>query len=102
MDLERIILRKSEGERQISYDVTFMLNLKYDTNEFIYNIDSKTQRTDLWLPRERDGLGAWTSLVAQVLKLCASHCRGHGFNPWVPGPESCACHAGVPPKNVTD
>ena len=45
----------------------------------------------------------WTSLVAQVLKLCASHCRGHGFNPWVPGPESCACHAGVhppPPKGT--
>ena len=58
MDLERIILRKSDGERQISYDVTFKLDLKYDTNEFIYKIDSKTQRTDLWLPRERDGLGA--------------------------------------------
>ena len=57
MDLEMIILRKSEGEKQVSYDVTFMLNLKYDTNEFIYNIDSQTQRTDLWLPREREGFG---------------------------------------------
>ena len=81
MDLERIILRKSEGERQISYDVTFMLNLKYDTNEFIYKIDSKTQRTDLWLPRERDGLGAWTSLVAQVLNSVLPIAGGMGSIP---------------------
>ena len=44
-------------------DITYMWNLKYDTNEPIYEteIDSQTQRTDLWLPREggwgRDGLG---------------------------------------------
>ena len=35
-----------------------MWNLKYDTNELIYETetDSRTQRTDYWLPRER-GLG---------------------------------------------
>ena len=27
---------KSERERQIPYDITYMLNLKYDSNEFIY------------------------------------------------------------------
>ena len=27
---------KSEKERQIPYDITYMWNLKYDTNEFIY------------------------------------------------------------------
>ena len=34
-----------------------MWNLKYDTNELIYEIetDSQTQRTDLWLPRRRVG-----------------------------------------------
>ena len=33
-------------------------NLKYDTNELIYEteMNSQTQRTDLWLPRGRDGL----------------------------------------------
>ena len=40
-----------------------MWNLKYGTNELIYKTetDSQTQRTDLWLPRERerDGLGVW-------------------------------------------
>ena len=34
MDLEIIILSevKSERESQISYDITYMWNLKYDTN----------------------------------------------------------------------
>ena len=38
MDLEVIILREveSERERQIPYDITYMWNLKYDTNEPIY------------------------------------------------------------------
>ena len=37
MDLEIIILResKSERERQIPCDITYMWNLKYDTNELI-------------------------------------------------------------------
>ena len=38
MDLEIIILSevKSEKERQISYNITYMWNLKYNTNELIY------------------------------------------------------------------
>ena len=46
---------KSERERQISYDIIYMWNLKYDTNEFIYKAetDSQTRRTDLWWPRGR-------------------------------------------------
>ena len=35
-------LSKSERERQIPYDITYMWNLKYDTNEFIYETDSQT------------------------------------------------------------
>ena len=36
-----------------------MWNLKYDTNEPIYETetDSQTKRTDLWLLRERRGEG---------------------------------------------
>ena len=55
----------SERERQIPYDITYMWNVKYGTNEPIYGteIDSQTWRTDLWLPRGRerewDGLGVW-------------------------------------------
>ena len=35
---------KSERERQMSYDITYMRNLKYDTNELLYKteIDSQT------------------------------------------------------------
>ena len=38
---------KSERERQIPYDITHMWNLKYDTNEHIYETetDSQTDRT---------------------------------------------------------
>ena len=46
---------KSERERQISYDITYMWNLKYDTNEHMYETetDSQTKRTDLSLPRSQ-------------------------------------------------
>ena len=39
------------------YDSTYMQNLKYNTNEPIYKtqMDSKVKRTDLWLPRVREG-----------------------------------------------
>ena len=59
MDLEIIILSKSERERQIPYDITYMWNLKYDTNELIYETETDLQieRTDLWLPRGRGGGG---------------------------------------------
>ena len=38
MNLENIILSKvkSERERQIPYDITYVWNLKHDTNELIY------------------------------------------------------------------
>ena len=47
LHLEIIILSKSERERQISYDITHLWNLKYNTNEPIYKRDSQTYRTDL-------------------------------------------------------
>ena len=50
---------KSERERQIPYDITYIWNLKYDTNEHIYEpkTDSQIQRTDLQCLRERGGQG---------------------------------------------
>ena len=42
------------------YDIIYMWNLKYGTNEHIYETetDAQTQRTDLWLPSgERGGEG---------------------------------------------
>ena len=50
-----------------------MWNLKYDTNEAIYKIetDSHTQRTDLWLSREggwgRDGVDVWDQQMQTVI-----------------------------------
>ena len=34
---------KSKRERQIPYDITYMWNLKYDTNEPIYETETDTQ-----------------------------------------------------------
>ena len=58
MELEILILSKSERERQIPYDI----NLKYDTNEPICEreTESQTQITDLWFPRGRPSAGGWT------------------------------------------
>ena len=50
---------------QISYDITYMWNLKYDTHELIQETetDSQTERTNLWLlsgeESVRDRLGVW-------------------------------------------
>ena len=49
---------KSDRERQISYDNTYMWNLKKnDTNELIYKteIDSHTWKTNFWLPKGKEG-----------------------------------------------
>ena len=43
----------SQTERQMPYDITYMWNLKYDTNELIYKTetDSQTWKTNLQLPK---------------------------------------------------
>ena len=54
MDLEIIILREvSQKEKDKCHMMLHIWNLKYDTNELIYNTetDSQTLRSDLWLPR---------------------------------------------------
>ena len=43
MQLEIIILSKSERERQIPYDITYMWNLKYGTNEPTYKTETHSQ-----------------------------------------------------------
>ena len=45
-----------------------MWNLKYGTNEPLYETetDSQTQRTDLWLPRGRGEEMGWTGTLGLV------------------------------------
>ena len=54
LEIKRLLIKWSESEieRQIPYDVTYMRNLNYDTNEPIYcrDTESCTQRWDWWLP----------------------------------------------------
>ena len=42
MDLE--IIKWSKSKRQIPYDVTYIWNLKYDTNELIYKTETHRHR----------------------------------------------------------
>ena len=58
MGLEITILSEV-SQRQIPYDITYMWNLKYDTNEHIYETEtySEMKRTDLWLSRGRKDWG---------------------------------------------
>ena len=64
---------KSDRERQISYDIAHMWNLKYDTNELIYKTetDSQTQKTNLWLPKGkgggRDKLEVWDQQIQTTI-----------------------------------
>ena len=54
MQLEIIILSKvSQKEKDKYHDTSYTWNLKYDTNEPIYETEteSETQRRDWWLPR---------------------------------------------------
>ena len=55
MDLEIITPSEVSQKEKDKYCITYMWNLKYDTNELIYKTetDSQTQRTDFWLP------GSW-------------------------------------------
>ena len=47
------------------YDITYIWNLKYNTNEPMYETetDSQTQRTYLWLPRE----GVWLGWIGRLV-----------------------------------
>ena len=51
MDLENILLSEMSGrKRQILHGITYMWNLKNNTNEWIYRTetDSQAQKTNLW------------------------------------------------------
>ena len=71
IQLEMIILSKSERERQIPHDSAYMRNLKYDTNKSIYEAESQIWKSDRWLPRRERvwRVAEWEVRVADV-SLC--------------------------------
>ena len=74
IDLEIIKLcelSKSDKERQILYDITYIWDLKYDTNEPIYETetDSQTRRTDLLAKGEGHGRGMAQEFSVSRCKL---------------------------------
>ena len=75
VDLEIIILSQvSQKEKDKYYhDITYMWNLKYSTNQHIYETktDAQIQRTD-WLPRgwglESEGFGVWDQQKQTIIQ----------------------------------
>ena len=65
MQLEIIMPSVSERERQIPYDITYIQNRKYDTNELVYEREANYEHREqtcscqgegIW---GRDGLRGW-------------------------------------------
>ena len=48
---------KKRNGGQIPCNITYMWNLKYDTNELIYKTETDSNIAYLWLPRGRWGKG---------------------------------------------
>ena len=65
MQLDLMLSEVSQQERQIPYDITYMWNLKYGTNEPTCRteIDAQTLRLEVasGRGRERDGWEVWGS-----------------------------------------
>ena len=47
---------KPNRERQISYDITYMWNLKYDPNEFIYRTERLTDIENRFVVAKGEGV----------------------------------------------
>ena len=82
MDLEIIIQSEvNQTEKDKYHDITYIWNLKYDTNEFIYETetDSQTQRTDVQLKNP----GGRTTLFSAVFShsVVSNSLRSHGLQP---------------------
>ena len=75
MDLEMIILSKSDRERQIPYDITYMGNLKYGTNEAIYKTNRLTDTENRLVVTKEEGV--WGRGGMRVWSWCVfSHSVG--------------------------
>ena len=70
-----------------------MWNLKNNTNEFIYKIDSQTQKTNLWLPKGKAVGGGISSVAQSCPTLCdPMDCSTPGFPIHHPLPELAQTH----------
>ena len=56
MDLEMILLKWSKLDKDKHFMISHTWNLKYDTNELIYEAetDSQRQKPNLWLPKRKE------------------------------------------------
>ena len=69
IDLQIVILNEiSQKEKDKYHDITYMWNLKYDTNELIYEIDSQIYREQTCgCQGEGWGLGVWDQQMQTII-----------------------------------
>ena len=62
---------KSERERQIPYGITYIWNLKYNTDELIYGTETDSQRENRLVVAKRsgDGLGICDYQVKTIIHI---------------------------------
>ena len=63
MDLEIILISEVSQKEKDKYHV---ISLKYGKNEPIYKAETDSQKTDLWLPREKGEGVRWTGSLGLV------------------------------------
>ena len=68
VELEIIILSEV-SQREMPYDITYMWNLNYDTNELIYKAeaDSQTQTHGCQGGGMREGVGGWDQQMQSII-----------------------------------
>ena len=54
-----ILILSEVSQRQIPYFIAYVWNIRSDINKLIYKteVDSQTQKTNLWLPNGKGGGG---------------------------------------------
>ena len=74
MYLEITILSEVSKREKDKQHITCVQNVNCDTNEFIYEaeIDSQTQKTNLWLPKRKEDrrkyrLGVWDQQIQIII-----------------------------------
>ena len=50
---------KSEQEKQIPYEITYIWSLKYDTNEHIYETGTESRTDNRLVVAKSGGSGSW-------------------------------------------
>ena len=78
--IPEIIILNEVRERQISYGITYMWNLKYSTNEPLCKTERDHEHKESWLPRRKMKTEGWTGSLADANNKVLIYSTGTVFN----------------------